>query len=79
MQNTIKNLQARTENIEKLLEKGNKTIVVQLGSHSIKFGLANDKAPFKVRTLIAYKLKGPILRAVPEIISNEKELNEASV
>lgn len=70
MQNTIKNLQARTENIEKLLEKGNKTIVVQLGSHSIKFGLANDKAPFKVRTIIAYKLKGPINREIPEIVSN---------
>jgi actin-related protein len=54
MQSAIKNLQARTENIEKLLEKGNKTIVFQLGSHSIKFEFANEKIPQRVRTLIAY-------------------------
>jgi hypothetical protein len=52
MQIAIKNLQARTENIEKILEKGNRTIVIQIGSHSVQFGLANDKV-YKVRTLIA--------------------------
>lgn len=57
MQNTIKNLQARTENIEKILEKGNKSIIIHLGSHSIKIGFANDRIPHRVRTLIAYKIK----------------------
>jgi hypothetical protein len=64
MQSAIKNLQARTENIEKILEKGNRTIVIQIGSHSVKFGLANDKV-YKVRTLIAYKLKKEIVRTKP--------------
>jgi len=56
MQNTIKTLQARSENIEKLLEKGNDVIVFQLGSHSIKFGFANQPTPQKIRTLLGYKL-----------------------
>ena len=56
MQNTIKTLQARSENIEKLLEKGNDVIVFQIGSHSIKFGFANQSTPHKIRTLIGYKL-----------------------
>lgn len=56
MQNTIKTLQARSENIEKLLEKGNDVIVFQLGSHSIKFGFANQSSPQKIRTLLGYKL-----------------------
>jgi hypothetical protein len=41
MQNTIKNLQAKSEYINKLEDKGNKTLVLQLGSHSIKIGFAN--------------------------------------
>lgn len=56
MQNTIKTLQARSENIEKLLEKGNDVVVFQLGSHSIKFGFANQSSPHKIRTLLGYKL-----------------------
>ncbi len=57
MQNTIKNLQAKSEYINKLEDKGNKTLVLQLGSHSIKIGFANQKAPFTVRPYIAYKKK----------------------
>lgn len=68
MQNTIKNLQARTENIEKLLEKGNRCIVIHIGSHSLKVGFANDRVPHRVRTLIAYKTKKP--QAKMEVESN---------
>ena len=56
MQNTIKSLQVRSENIEKLLEKGNDVIVFQFGSHSIRYGFANQSAPQKIRTLLGYKL-----------------------
>lgn len=55
MQNTIKNLQAKSDYIYKLEDKGNKTIVLQLGSHSIKMGFANQKAPFSISPFIAYK------------------------
>lgn len=55
MQNTIKNLQAKSDFIYKLEDKGNKTIVLQLGSHSIKMGFANERAPFMISPFIAYK------------------------
>jgi hypothetical protein len=41
MQNTIKNLQAKSEYINKLEDKGSKALVLQLGSHTIKLGFAN--------------------------------------
>jgi actin-related protein len=55
MQNTIKNLQAKSEYINKLEDKGSKALVLQLGSHTIKMGFANEKAPFVLRPFIAYK------------------------
>jgi actin-related protein len=55
MQNTIKNLQAKSEYINKLEDKGSKALVLQLGSHTIKLGFANEKAPFTMRPFIAYK------------------------
>ena len=55
MENTIKSLVERSQNIEKLLEKGENTIVVQLGSHSIKMNFANQMTPIRIRNLIAYK------------------------
>jgi hypothetical protein len=55
MQNTIKNLQAKSDFIYKLEDKGSKTIVLQLGSCSIKMGFANEKAPFNIAPCIAYK------------------------
>jgi hypothetical protein len=42
MQNTIKNLQARSQHIEKLIEKGNDVLIFQYGSHSIKYGYASS-------------------------------------
>lgn len=59
MENTIKNLMERSQNIERLLEKGEKTIIVQLGSHSIKMNFANQTTPVRIRTLLAYKCKKP--------------------
>jgi len=41
MQNTIKNLQAKSDHISKLEDKGTKTLVLQFGSNSIKMGFAN--------------------------------------
>lgn len=59
MQNTIKNLQAKSDFIYKLEDKGSKTIVLQLGSHSIKMGFANERAPFTISPYVAYrKLEG---------------------
>jgi actin-related protein len=55
MQNTIKNLQAKSEYINKLEDKGSKALVLQLGSYTIKLGFANEKAPFTMRPFIAYK------------------------
>jgi actin-related protein len=55
MQNTIKNLQAKSDYIYKLEDKGSKAIVLQLGSHSIKMGFANEKAPFAVSPYVAYR------------------------
>lgn len=60
MQQTIKNLQQRSQHIEKLLEKGNDVIIFQYSSDTIKFGLADQKFPSKIKNHIAYKLKKPI-------------------
>ncbi|KAL4510469.1 hypothetical protein ABPG72_004623 [Tetrahymena utriculariae] len=57
VQNTIRNLQQRTEHIEKLIEKGNDVLVFQIGSHNIKYGFASQENPNKIRTLVAYKTK----------------------
>lgn len=56
MQNTIKNLQAKSDNISKLEDKGSRVVVLQLGSHSIKMGFANEKVPFSISPFIAYAL-----------------------
>lgn len=45
------------ENFVNPTEKGFDTVVVQLGSHSIKFGYASQFQPFVVPNCIAYKLK----------------------
>ena len=57
MQNTIKTLQQRSQHIEKLLEKGSDTLIFQIGSDSIKYGLANKPYPQKIKTILAYKIK----------------------
>jgi len=59
MQNTIKNLQAKSDYIYKLEDKGSKTVVLQLGSHSIKMGFANEKAPFNISPFVAYRTDKP--------------------
>ena len=47
--------------------KGNDCIVVQIGSESIKFGLASQYAPFVIPNVIAYKISNP------KNIENEKK------
>lgn len=72
MQNTIKNLQAKSDYIYKLEDKGSKTIVLQLGSHSIKMGFANEKAPFTVAPFVAYKRAQP----VPDLQKSEEGFDD---
>ena len=57
MQNTIKTLQAKTDYIYGLQNKASKVLVLQLGSHSIKMGFANERVPFTIKPMIAYKKK----------------------
>ena len=59
MQNNIKILQAKSEHINKVEDKGSRTIVLQLGSFSIKMGFANEKAPFNILPCLAYKAGQP--------------------
>ena len=56
IQNQLQQLSSRTAHIEKMLGRGNKTVVMQFGSHSLKFGLANDMAPQWLRCLVAHKI-----------------------
>jgi actin-related protein len=43
--------------IEKLMEKGDDTFVIQIGSDTIKYGMANEKYPRKIKTMVGYKIK----------------------
>ena len=40
-------------------DKGSDSIVVQLGSHSIKFGLASQEKPFVIPNVIAHLITNP--------------------
>ena len=51
----IKNIQAKTEIINKLEDKASKVLVLSIGSYSIKRGFANEKVPFTIKPFIAYK------------------------
>ena len=51
----IKNIQAKTESINKLEDKASKVLVLQLGTYSIKMGFANEKVPFTIKPYIAYR------------------------
>jgi hypothetical protein len=55
VQTTIKNLEDKILQIEKLLEKGQDCLIFQYGSSSIKFNRANDVAPRKINNIIAHK------------------------
>lgn len=49
---------------------------MNIGSHSLKIGFANDKIPHRVRTLIAYKVKTPTAKMEVETSYQEQEFNE---
>lgn len=51
----IKNIQAKTEIINKLEDKASKVLVLQLGSYTIKMGFANEKVPFVIKPFVAYR------------------------
>mmetsp|Transcript_23725 Transcript_23725/g.29480 ORF Transcript_23725/g.29480 Transcript_23725/m.29480 type:complete len:102 (-) Transcript_23725:2077-2382(-) len=50
-------------NFLNLSEKGADTMVLQFGSHSIKFGLASQVQPFLVPTMIAYPGRKKVFEA----------------
>lgn len=54
-ENQLKNINDRFENLERQLDKGNKCVVIQMGSKVTKFGLASDSAPTVIETTIAYR------------------------
>ncbi|CAD8176546.1 unnamed protein product [Paramecium pentaurelia] len=57
VQNTIKSLQDKIQNIENLIERGSDCIIIQYGSHSIKMNKASEMLPKKFRNLIGYKVQ----------------------
>jgi actin-related protein len=59
MQTQLQNLTTKAAHIEKMLGRGANTVVLQLGSHSIKYGLANDSNPQWLRCLVARKIATP--------------------
>lgn len=54
---TMKNLQAKTDIINKMEDKASKVLVLSIGSYTLKMGFANEKEAFAIRPLIAYRKK----------------------
>jgi actin-related protein 8 len=59
MQTQLQNVTTKAAHIEKMLGRGQNTVVLQLGSHSLKYGLANDSNPQWLRCLVARKIQVP--------------------
>jgi actin-related protein len=57
IQNQIKNLSSKTAYIEKMLGRGNKTVVLQFGARNLRFGMANDTNPQILKSLVARKVQ----------------------
>jgi len=55
MQNTLKTLDERLQNINQILDKGIDTIVLQIGSVNIRYGLGSQWKPGVIRNSIAYR------------------------
>ena len=41
----IKEVTSKKAHIERMMERGNKSIVLEYGSHTIKYGLASQEEP----------------------------------
>ena len=52
----IKEVTSKKAHIERMMERGNKSIVLEYGSHTIKYGLASQEEPLQARMLIARKI-----------------------
>lgn len=61
------------DNIVNPNEKGYDTIVLQLGSHSIKFGYSSQFQPFIIPNCIAYKIRKENDKEKEMLLKNEKE------
>jgi actin-related protein 8 len=57
MQAQLQSLTSKAAHIEKMLERGANTVILQLGSHSLKYGLANDTNPRWLRCLVGRKIQ----------------------
>lgn len=55
MHTQLQHLTTKAAHIERMLGRGSKAVVLQFGSHSIKYGLANDSNPQWLRCLVARK------------------------
>jgi actin-related protein len=59
-ENQLKNLSAKTANIERMIEKGNDVVILQYGSYDIKYGFGNENQPRTFRNLLSYRyVDGP--------------------
>lgn len=56
MQAQLQSLTSKAAHIEKMLGRGANTVVLQFGSHSLKYGVANDTKPRWLRCLVGRKL-----------------------
>jgi hypothetical protein len=72
IQTTIKHLEQKKEHIERMLEKGSSVLVLQLGSHSLKLGFANDRNPLLVRALLARRRTQPCPQPAPAAVPREQ-------
>jgi actin-related protein len=77
--NQLKSLTNKTAHIEKMLGRGAKTVIMQFGSHSLKFGLANDPNPQWLRCLVARKTKETDLQSKAyEVEADPKKISEVA-
>ena len=84
----LKNLNDKTEHIQKIMEKGKDTVVVRIGSHFTKFGFANSDSPFIIPTNLISKAnwvspcdnsdnsRGAWMKATRNIQTLRDELNQ---
>lgn len=63
----LKNITDKYENLERQLDKGNKCVVVQLGSKVTRFGFAGDAVCETIETSLAYKITQEKTLAEPQL------------
>lgn len=73
--NELKTLENKQENIEKILERGSDTVVIQIGSKYIRYGMASDSSPNIIENIICYKANNKNINNTPQKnINNDDNL-----